>query len=66
MAEPTTQDLNALKGRATCTPEEAFDVLRISRSLGYGAVSRGAIPSIRIGRKLLIPVPRLLAMLEES
>jgi excisionase family DNA binding protein len=66
MAETTTPDLNSLKGRATCTVEEACEVLGIGLSLGYGAVSRGEIPSIRMGRKLLVPVPKLLAMLEES
>ena len=46
------------------TVEEAAKVLRVSRSTAYDAVARGDIPTIRIGRRLLIPraaLDRLLA-----
>jgi excisionase family DNA binding protein len=35
--------------------EEAAELLGISRSLAYEAVHRGEIPSMRIGRRILVP-----------
>ncbi len=37
------------------TVEEAAEFLRISRNSAYDAVKRGDIPSIRIGRRVLVP-----------
>lgn len=42
---------------------EASRLLRISRGAAYEAVRRGQIPSVRIGRRLLIPVQALQALL---
>ena len=42
-------------GRLTLTVEEAAALLGISRAFAYEAVRRGEIPSIRIGRRVLIP-----------
>lgn len=55
--------LAALTGRATITVEDAARLLGIGRSAAYEAVRRQEIPSLRLGRRLVIPVPRLLAML---
>jgi excisionase family DNA binding protein len=41
--------------RLTMTVEEAAIALGISRATAYDAVSRGEIPCIRIGRRILIP-----------
>lgn len=41
--------------RSTMTVEEAAKALGISRATAYEAVSRGEIPAIRIGRRILIP-----------
>ncbi len=41
--------------RLTVTDDEATVVLGISRATAYDAVSRGEIPCIRIGRRILIP-----------
>jgi excisionase family DNA binding protein len=46
--------------------EEAGDVLGLSRASSYGAVSRGEIPTIRIGRRLLVPTARLRTLLGEN
>lgn len=54
-----------IRGRATVTVEEAGAVLGIGRQAAYTAVRNGEIPSLKLGRKLLVPVPRLLAMLEQ-
>ena len=43
--------------------EEAAALLRISRCSAYEAVRRGEIPSVRMGRRVLIPTARLLALL---
>ncbi len=36
------------------TVEEARSLLRLSRGLMYQAIRRGEIPSIRVGRRILI------------
>jgi excisionase family DNA binding protein len=46
------------------TVEEAARYLRISRGLAFAAVRDGSIPSIRIGRRILIPRSQLDAMLD--
>jgi excisionase family DNA binding protein len=43
------------KDRQTLTVEEAAHVLGIGRSAAYQAVARGELPSLRIGRRLLVP-----------
>jgi excisionase family DNA binding protein len=45
------------------TVEEAGDLLRISRGSAYQAVRAGEIPSVRIGRRVLVPRHALLALL---
>jgi excisionase family DNA binding protein len=37
------------------SPDEARKLLKISRGLIYEAINTGQIPSIRIGRRLLVP-----------
>jgi len=44
-----------LPARLTLTVEEAAATLGISRAFAYEAVRRGDIPSIRIGRRVLVP-----------
>ena len=44
-----------LEDRLTLTVEEAAALLGISRAFAYEAVTRGEIPSIRIGRRILVP-----------
>lgn len=41
--------------RLTLTVEEAATPLGISRAFAYEAVNTGTIPSIRIGRRILVP-----------
>jgi len=53
----------ALRGRATITVEEVAVLLGVGRSAAYDAARRGDLPALRVGRRLLIPVPRLLQML---
>ncbi len=48
----------------TITVDELAQILRISRGAAYGAVNKGQIPSIRIGKRLLIPVAQLNRLLD--
>lgn len=48
---------------ATLSVEQAAEVLGISRRSAYRAVERGDLPTLRLGRRLLVPTARLLALL---
>ena len=48
----------------TMTVEEAAAALCISRGLAYQAARDGSIPTIRIGRRLLVPRRALEKLLE--
>ena len=50
---------------ATLTVEQAGRLLGVGRNLAYEAVARGDIPSVRIGRRILVPRAALMAMLED-
>lgn len=52
--------------RLTMTVEEAAQALGLSRSFAYEAVNNGEIPSIRIGRRVLIPKVALDRLLEAA
>jgi excisionase family DNA binding protein len=47
-------------------PIEAARVLRIGRSACYTACSKGELPSIRIGRRVLIPKAGIALLLEKA
>jgi excisionase family DNA binding protein len=49
--------------RLTLTVEEAASLLGISRNLAYELVAEGQIPSIRLGRRVLVPRQALYRML---
>ncbi len=49
--------------RPTMSIPETAVLLGISRSAAYRAVTRGEIPSVRIGRRLLVPTAKLYTML---
>jgi excisionase family DNA binding protein len=48
---------------ATMSIPAAAELLGISRSAGYRGANRGQIPTIRIGRRLLVPTARLHQLL---
>ncbi len=52
--------LDALDGRLTVTVEEAASILGLGRSAAYEAARRGQLPTRRLGRRIVIPVPLLL------
>lgn len=53
-------------GRALISVEEAADVCGIGRTAAYEAVRRGQLPSLRLGRRLFVPVTALLKLLGDA
>lgn len=47
----------------TMTVEQAGELLGISRRSAYRAASTGELPTIKLGRRLLVPTMRVLEML---
>ncbi|HEY3090682.1 MAG TPA: helix-turn-helix domain-containing protein [Jatrophihabitantaceae bacterium] len=48
----------------TVTVEEAGDALGVSRASAYEGVRKGEIPSIKIGRRIVVPTAALRRLLE--
>lgn len=55
-----------LAGRATCSVEEAAQVLGIGRGTAYEAARMGQIPVLHLGRRLLVPVAGLRRLVCED
>lgn len=55
-----------MQERLTLKVEEAAEALGISRALAYELVARGEIPSLRLGRRIVVPRRGLEAMLAEA
>ena len=51
--------------RMTLTVTEAAELLGIGRSAAYEATRRGQIPTLRIGRRILIPWAALERLLRD-
>ena len=47
----------------TLSIDETAAILQLGRNTVYDAVRSGAVPSIRVGRRYLVPTARLAAML---
>ena len=47
----------------TMSIDDAAQLLGISRGLAYEAARRGELPTLRLGRRLLVPKARLLELL---
>jgi len=47
------------------TVDEVADILKISRPQAYLGVSTGQIPSIRVGKRILVPRAALEKLLSE-
>lgn len=58
--------LNEITRNVTLTVDETSRLLRLSRGATYEAVRRGQLPSIRIGRRILIPRAALEKLLERQ
>jgi excisionase family DNA binding protein len=51
-------------GRVTITVVEAAEMLGISRTSAYLCARRREIPTVQLGRRVLVPVARFMAMLD--
>jgi excisionase family DNA binding protein len=51
------------ESRLTLTVDEAGRLLGVSRMTAYAAVRDGTIPSLRIGRRVLVPRKAFMEML---
>lgn len=66
MAERTLLDpprLEDIESRVTLSVEEVAQLLGMGRTAAYEAARRGQIPSRRLGRRVVVPVPALLEWL---
>jgi excisionase family DNA binding protein len=63
LREVVDQAMGPLAGRATATVDEIAELLAISRASAFEGVHAGTIPSLRIGRRILIPLPAIAAAL---
>jgi excisionase family DNA binding protein len=52
---PGARNIPKPEDRLVCTVEEVAQLLGISRSFAYEAVQKGLVPSMRIGRRILVP-----------
>lgn len=48
----------------TLTVDEVAKILGIGRNSAYEAINRGDVPSLRLGRRLVVPRKALEALLE--
>jgi hypothetical protein len=51
------------EGRLTISVPEAGRWLSLGRDAAYAAAARGEIPTLRLGRRIVVPVPKLLQLL---
>ena len=54
---------STLENRVTVTVTETAALLGIGRTSAYEAIRRGELPSLRIGRRIVVPVTQLLRTL---
>jgi excisionase family DNA binding protein len=65
MSEPLTNGpRDPMNERLTFTVDEVARLLGISRSGAYDSIARGEIPSLNIGRRVLVPREAFLEMLK--
>ena len=62
----TISSITFLNEKQVLTIEEAGKVLGLGRGSSYQAAARGDIPTIRIGRRLLVPIKGLELLLEQG
>lgn len=63
---PHVLTVSEARERGAITVEQAAHLLGIGRTAAYDAARTGTIPTIRLGRRVLVPVPALLRMLGRS
>lgn len=66
MSRKNPLTLSEIRNRATISVDEAGSMLGLGHGSSYKAVHSGDIPTLRIGRRLVVPVPAFLALIGES
>jgi len=67
MSEAATNgQRDPMNERLTFTVDEVARLLGISRSGAYDSIARGEIPSLRIGRRVLVPREPLLDLVRSA
>ena len=56
-------DMLGIGAKAVLTTSETASILRVSEKSVRQGIKDGSIPSLRLGRRLLVPVPMLLSSL---
>ncbi|GAP57295.1 hypothetical protein AHiyo1_01190 [Arthrobacter sp. Hiyo1] len=59
-----SKEVQDILSKPTATVEEAGRVLGIGRRQAYEGVRQKEIPSLRIGKRIVIPTRRLIAMID--
>ena len=49
-----------------CSLEELSEVFRVSRSTAYRMAAQGSIPSLRVGRRVIVSKEHLLRWIDSS
>ena len=62
----TQSDKKSQGDELVLTVDETKTLLKIGLTATYEAIRRGEIPSIRIGRRVLVPMVGLKKMLDQS
>jgi len=52
--------------RLTCSVKEVAKILGLGRTATYQGIEKGEIPSIRIGKRILVPRAALEQLLENN
>lgn len=63
MQQDTPLRIDQFTNRATITIEQTAQLIGLGRTAAYDAARRGELPTRRLGRRLLVPVPALLEWL---
>jgi excisionase family DNA binding protein len=63
--EQRTDEVQLEKPRVK-TVTQAGQILGIGRSAAYAAAKRGEIPTVKIGRRIVVPIAALERLLQES
>lgn len=61
--KPSKRDVNALLSELTLPVPSAGRVLGLSRNKAYDAAKSGEIPTLKFGRRLVVPTAALRSML---
>ncbi len=60
---PPGRTLTDLQSRTVLNVPEAGALVGLGRAASYAAAKRGDLPTVRIGRRVVVPVPMLLRLL---